>query len=295
MTSSATPPHPSWPVPPPPAPPEREPAEERAAVEFALRPPRGLTAVGRRFLQVWYRDAYVFRRLWKTNLLPPLIEPYLYLLALGLGVGFYISTIDGVDYLSFVAPGILVTTSILQATFECTYGSYFRMAFQSTFDAIVATPVNPEEVSLGEICWGATRSLINAGALTVTLVILGRVPLLWIPVILALQFVAGLHFGALSLLITSRVHQTEYFNFFLSGVVFPVQMLTGAFFPLSRIPDILQPVAWAVPLTSMIDLTRGIMLDRLDWTALPQLAYVLATTVLFAELALRSMRRRLIG
>ncbi|MCZ7664333.1 MAG: ABC transporter permease [Thermoleophilia bacterium] len=295
MTSSATPPHPSWPVPPPPAPPEREPAEERAAVEFALRPPRGLTAVGRRFLQVWYRDAYVFRRLWKTNLLPPLIEPYLYLLALGLGVGFYISTIDGVDYLSFVAPGILVTTSILQATFECTYGSYFRMAFQSTFDAIVATPVNPEEVSLGEICWGATRSLINAGALTVTLVILGRVPLLWIPVILALQFVAGLHFGALSLLITSRVRQTEYFNFFLSGVVFPVQMLTGAFFPLSRIPDILQPVAWAVPLTSMIDLTRGIMLDRLDWTALPQLAYVLATTVLFAELALRSMRRRLIA
>ncbi|MCL5942713.1 MAG: ABC transporter permease, partial [Actinobacteria bacterium] len=103
------------------------------------------------------------------------------------------------------------------------------------------------------------------------------------------------HFGALSLLITSKVHQTEYFNFFLSGVVFPIQMLTGAFFPLSRIPEVLQPVAWAVPLTSMIDLTRGIMLDRLHWAALPQLAYILVTTLLFGELALRSMRRRLIG
>ncbi|GAB4248981.1 MAG: ABC transporter permease [Thermoleophilia bacterium] len=295
MSPAAGTPHPSCPGPPPPLVPEREPPQEEPVPPPALRPKRGLAAVGRRFLQVWYRDAYVFRRLWKTNLFPPLVEPYLYLLALGLGVGFYVSAIDGVDYLSFVAPGIVVTTSIMQATFECTYGSYFRMAFQSTFDAIVATPVNPEEVSLGEICWGATRSLINAAAILASLVVFGRVPLLWIPAILALQFVAGLHFGALSLLITSKVHQTEYFNFFLSGVVFPIQMLTGAFFPLSRIPEVLQPVAWAVPLTSMIDLTRGIMLDRLHWAALPQMAYILVTTLLFGELALRSMRRRLIG
>ncbi|MHB0980773.1 MAG: ABC transporter permease [Thermoleophilia bacterium] len=259
------------------------------------RPRRGIAAVGRRFVQVWRRDAYVFVKLWKTNLFPPLIEPYLYLLALGLGVGFYVSAIDGVDYLTFVAPGIIVTTSIMQATFECTYGSYFRMAFQSTFDAIISTPVSPEEVSLGEISWGATRAVINAAALMVSLAIFGRLDLVWAPVILALQFLVGLQFAALSLLITSKVRQTEYFNFFLSGVIFPVQMLTGAFFPLSRIPEVLQPVAWAVPLTSAIDLTRGIMLDRLGMHSLLELAYLLVTTLVFTELALRSMRRRLIG
>src|SRR5665811_1277966 len=62
------------------------------------RPPRGLRAVGPRFLQVWYRDAYVFAKLWKTNLFPPLIEPFLYLLALGIGVGYYVRSIDGVGY-----------------------------------------------------------------------------------------------------------------------------------------------------------------------------------------------------
>lgn len=261
------------------------------------RPParRGLAAVSLRFLQVWRRDAYVFVKLWKTNLFPPLIEPYLYLLALGLGVGFYVDRIDGVDYLTFVAPGIIVVTSIMQATFECTYGSYFRMAFQSTFDAIISTPVSPEEVSLGEISWGATRSMINAAALMVSLAIFGRLDLAWAPVILALQFLVGVQFAALSLLITSKVRQTEYFNFFLSGVIFPVQMLTGAFFPLSRIPDLIQPIAWAVPLTSAIDLTRGIMLDRLGTHSLLQLVYLLVTTAVFVELALRSMRRRLIG
>lgn len=266
-----------------------------AGREPGERANRGVRAVGGRFRQVWYRDAYVFVKLWKTNLFPPLIEPYLYLLALGLGVGFYVTEMDGVDYLTFVAPGIIVTTSIMQATFECTYGSYFRMAFQSTFDAIISTPVNPEEVSLGEICWGASRSVINAAALMVSLAIFGRLDLAWAPVILALQFLIGMQFGALSLWITSKVHQTEYFNFFLSGVIFPAQMLTGAFFPLSRIPEVLQPIAWAVPLTSAIDLTRGIMLDRLGWHSLLELAYVTVTTLILVEVALRSMRRRLIG
>lgn len=261
----------------------------------APRPARGLRAVGPRFLQVWYRDAHVFAKLWKTNLFPPLIEPFLYLLALGIGVGYYVRSIDGVGYLAFVAPGIIVTTSVLQATFECTYSAYFRMAFQSTYDAIVSTPVNPEELSLGEIGWGATRALINAAAVVFALTVVGRMPIIWILPVLALQFLAGVHFAALSLNITSRVHQTEYFNFYLSGIIFPVQMLTGAYFPLSRIPEFLHPLAWAVPLTSMIDLTRGMVLGRLGWHSLLELAYILVTTVIFVELALRSMRRRLIA
>jgi lipooligosaccharide transport system permease protein len=278
------------------APTEQEPADA-ARVEPAPppRPARGLRAAGGRFTQVWYRDAYVFRRLWRTNLFPPIIEPFLFLLAFGLGVGYYITDVNGVDYLDFVAPGVIVTTSILQATFECTYAAYFRLAFQSTFDAIIATPVNPEEVAFGEACWGASRALINAIAVVTVLALFGRVPLVWIPVILALQFFFGVSFGALSLIITSRVHQTEYFNFYLSGIIFPAQMLTGAFFPLERIPEFMQPIAWAIPLTSMIDVTRDIMLGRLSWTAVPELAYIAATTILFLEIALRSMRRRLIG
>jgi lipooligosaccharide transport system permease protein len=234
-------------------------------------------------------------RRWKTNLLPPIFEPFIYLAAMGLGVGHYVDQIEGVDYLSFVAPGIIATTAILRATFECTYGSYFRMSMQGTFDSIISTPVNAEEVSLGEIMWGATRSFINVVTVVALLAALGRVPLAWIPAILLLQFLAGVNFGALSLIITSRVRQAEYFNFFLSGIIFPAELMTGAFFPVSRLPDFIEPVAWIVPLTSLVDLTRDMMLSRLDGWSLLELGYILATTILFLELALRFMRKRLIS
>ena len=261
----------------------------------AVRAGRGLSAVSGRFAHVWYRDTYVYAKMWKTNLLPPIIEPFLYLFAMGVGVGHYIPEIDGVSYLEFVAPGILATTAILRATFECTYGSYFRMSFQNTFDAIISTPVNAQEVALGEVFWGATRSFINVVTVLAVLTLLGLVPVVWIPAILALEFLGGLNFGALSLFITSRIHQTEYFNFYLSGIILPAELLTGAFFPVSRLPEFLQLVAWVIPLTSLIDLTRAMMLDRLQWTSLLELAYILVTTAIFLELALRGMRRRLIS
>ncbi len=256
---------------------------------------RGLLAVSHRFTSVWYRDTYVYAKRWKTNLLPPLLEPFIYLFGLGVGVGHFIDQIEGVDYLAYVAPGIVATTAILRATFECTYGSYFRMAFQGTFDSIISTPVNVEELSLGEIMWGATRSLINVVTVVALLFAIGVVPIAWILPVLALQFLAGINFGAMSLFVTSRVRQAEYFNFFLSGLIFPAQFLTGAFFPLDRLPELVQPIAWVIPLTSIIDLTRGMMLDRLGMHSLLELAYVLATTVIFLEIALRGMRRRLIG
>jgi lipooligosaccharide transport system permease protein len=91
------------------------------------------------------------------------------------------------------------------------------------------------------------------------------------------------------------VRQAEYFNFFLSGIIFPAELMTGAFFPVSRLPDFIEPVAWIVPLTSLVDLTRDMMLSRLDGWSLLELGYILATTILFLELALRFMRKRLIS
>lgn len=258
-------------------------------------PRRGLAAVGLRFLHVWYRDAYVYLKMWKTNIFPPLIEPFLFLFAMGVGVGHYVESVQGVDYLTFVAPGIVATTAVIRASFENTYGSYFRMHFQSTFDAIISTPVNAEELSLGEICWGATRSFVNVVAVVFALILLGRMPLLWTPAVLALALVGGINFGAMSLLVTSKVKQTEYFNFFLTLVIFPAEFVTGAFFPVERLPDFLEPVAWVIPLTSLIDIIRSIALGTLSSTSLVELAYVLISTAVLVEVALRSMRKRLIG
>src|SRR5660398_238553 len=147
----------------------------------------------------------------------------------------------------------------------------------------------------GGVLLGTTRSFINVVAVVIALIFLGRMPLIWTPAVLALALVGGINFGAMSLLVTSKVKQTEYFNFFLTLVIFPAEFVTGAFFPVERLPDFLEPVAWVIPLTSLIDLIRGMALGTLSSTSLLELAYVLISTVALVELALRSMRHRLIS
>src|SRR3990172_844416 len=97
-----------------------------------------------RLFRVWQRDRDVYLRLWMTELWPPFVEPVLFLLALGVGLGAYVSNIGDGSYLQFLAPGMLAQSVMWAATFECTYSSYFRMEYQKTFDAIISTPLNIE-------------------------------------------------------------------------------------------------------------------------------------------------------
>jgi lipooligosaccharide transport system permease protein len=97
-----------------------------------------------------------------VNFLPPLLEPLLYLLSLGYGLGAFVSDIGGVPYPEFIAPALLAISIMNAAFFETTYSSYVRMYFQKTFDAMMATPLSIDEVITGEIVWGATKSLIAA-------------------------------------------------------------------------------------------------------------------------------------
>ena len=113
-------------------------------------------------LKVWQRNRDVFMKDIKLNFLPPFLEPILYLLALGFGLGKFIENIDGVPYANFIAPALIAISVMYASFFECSYGSYVRMYYQKTFDAIIATPLTIEDVIAGELLWGATRSMINA-------------------------------------------------------------------------------------------------------------------------------------
>ena len=110
---------------------------------------------------VWRRNFDVFTKT-AVNFFPSLLEPILYLLAFGFGLGGYITNIQGQSYLAYIAPALVAISIMNGAFFECTFASFVRMYFQKTFDAIVATPVSVEEVVAGELLWGATRSTINS-------------------------------------------------------------------------------------------------------------------------------------
>ncbi|MBE3065869.1 MAG: ABC transporter permease [Chloroflexi bacterium] len=254
----------------------------------------GLLTVTPAFLKVWRRNAQVFIALLKFNILPALAEPLLYIFVFGLGIGSYITEIEGVPYIEFVAAGILGSASILQATFECTYGSFFRMSIQGTFEGIISTPVSASEVGLGEIAWGASRGFFNSTLVLLVLLFLGVLhhwQVIFIPV---LMFVAAFNFAALAVLITSRIAQMEYFRFYFAGFILPAQFMCGTFFPLARFPEAVQVIAWIIPFTSVIDISRSLMLDRPLAPLLPEAVWVVISTLAFTELAVRSMHRRLV-
>lgn len=254
----------------------------------------GILSVTPAFARVWKRNAQVYLTLWKFNIFPALAEPVLFIFVFGLGIGSYIEEMEGVPYLDFVAPGILAIAAIMQATFECTYGSYFRMRMQNTFEGIISTPISADEVGMAEIVWGATRGLVTSTLVLLLMVAIGVFDS-WTTLLLPLlTFLAAFNFAALGIIVTSRIGQMEYFHFYFAGFVLPAQFLCGTFFPVSRFPDVVQAIAWIIPLTSFVDIMRSLTLDRVSASLLPELLWALGSTLILTEIAVRSMHRRLV-
>src|SRR5262245_11047310 len=170
-------------------------------------------------LRVWRRNYDVYIRLWRTEMIAPLFEPIFTVIGFGWGVGSLVAgKVMEVPYLTFVGAGLLAFTALLRALFECTYGSYFRMVYQATFDAVLSTPAEVESLALGEIAWGASKAVFDGFFVLVVLTIFGAVlsPFgIAIPLVLA---IGALWVAALSLLVTSRIRDINYFNFYMAFV-----------------------------------------------------------------------------
>jgi lipooligosaccharide transport system permease protein len=246
-------------------------------------------------LAVWQRHFEVYLRLWKMELAAPLIEPIFMVLAFGWGVGALIaSTVAGMPYLSFVGAGVLSFAVISRAIFESAYGSYFRMVYQSTFDAILATPVEVESLAFAEIWWATTKAAIDSFIILSILFLFGAATSPY-AVLAPLPLVAGAFFAsALTLGVTSRVHDIDSFNLYLS-LYFSAVFLCGVWFPVELLPGWLQTLAWAIPLTSAIDLARAFLVGSFHQRHVAEAAYLVAATLLFAEWAMRSLRRRMVA
>src|SRR5215510_7439983 len=213
-------------------------------------------------LAVWRRNVEVHLRLWKMNLIAPAIEPVFSVLAFGWGLGALVAgKVSGISYLSFVGAGILGLTVLMRAMFETTYAAYFRMVYQSAYDAILATPVDAESLAFAEILWAITHSAFDTLIIMVVLVVFGAATSWWavlapVTLIFGAMFMAGLSLG-----ITSHVHDIDAFNMYMA-LFFSTMYVTGAFFPLDVLPVWLQIPARLLPQTESIELTRAFLTGR---------------------------------
>jgi lipooligosaccharide transport system permease protein len=257
-----------------------------------------LRNVSPRAARVWQRDVEVFLTTWKTNFLPPLLEPVFYVLAFGVGMGSLIGMVvyqgRSIPYLRFMIPGVIAVATMFWAFFETTYASFVRMYYQKTFDAIVCTPLLVEDVIAGEWLWGATKSVVAATLMLLMMGIMGLVHWPDALLIIPLAALGGLLFSALGLIATALVPRIDSFNLPSFLFIFPMFLFSGTFFPLDVLPRWAKAVALALPLTHIASLQRGACLGRTPPYWALSLAYIMVGSVIAFVLALVLMRRRLV-
>lgn len=255
-----------------------------------------------RVWKVWHRNFDVFLKTIKVNFLPSLLEPILYLLAFGFGLGGFIPSIQGQSYIAFIAPALIAISIMNGSFFECTFASFVRMYFQKTFDAIVATPVSVEEVVAGELLWGATRATINT---TIVLSVVAAFDLVSNPLfllVIPLAFFGGLMFASIAMCFTSLAPNIDFFNFPSFLFLTPMFFLCGTFFPLTSLPVAAQGIATAIlPLTHVVNLTRALVTGHLEpilglnpaIIVTGSFVWIVAVTVFFFILSINLMKKRL--
>jgi len=247
---------------------------------------------------VWRRNLDVNLVTWQTNFLPPILEPVLYIFAFGLCLGLYVEKITyagmQLDFMTFLAPGMISVAILFHSCFECMYGSFVRMYYQKTFDAIISTPLTIEDVIAGEILWGATRSLFAGTIMLIMISLFGLATFPSALLIVPLSFVGGLLFASFGMVFAAICPSIDTLNLPVYLAVTPMFLFSGTFFPLDGLPLWGRLIAGLSPLTHVVSIARASTLSALSVAQLPSALYILLAFGCLFILSTYLMKRRLI-
>ena len=242
---------------------------------------------------VWMRNARTWRKLAIPSLLANFGEPALYLVALGYGLGALVGTVQGMPYVTFLASGIVCSSAMMTATFECMYSSYTRMAVQRTWDGMITTPLQVRDVVLGEVVWAATKSLIPAAAILVVARLLGALEAPLAPLALGVTFLSGMCFAGLAMIVTALARSYDFFLYYTTVVVTPMFLLSGVFFPLEQLAPAVRALAEFLPLTHGVALVRPLVTGAPTEAVALHLLVLVVYTVAALAISVRLLERRL--
>jgi lipooligosaccharide transport system permease protein len=247
----------------------------------------------KRAFRVWHRHWTVYTKLYKTSFALNFAEPALYLVAMGLGLGAFVKDIHGVPYIKYIAPGIVASSSVFAAVYECTYGTYIRMTFQKTFDAILATPVSLSDLVAGELIWGATKSVIFGITIMIVITLFGLVDSLLIVLAIPFIFLGGLIFAELSVIFCAIVPGIDSFSYFYTLFMTPLFLFSGIFFPLDTMPRLVADLASITPLYHLVIVCRALSAGT-GVQALWSILWLIVTAAVLAPFPFGLMRKRII-
>ncbi|HEU5476167.1 MAG TPA: ABC transporter permease [Actinophytocola sp.] len=238
-----------------------------------------------------------YRRNWRSSAVSSVVQPVLFLLALGFGFGSQVQpgpATGGLSYVLYLTPALLVATAVQIAAFECTYPVLGSFKWQAQYVAIAATPITARQIVAGQLTWVAVRMTSSLLVFVAVAAVLGAVTGPAILISLVVAVLGGMAIGAPVTAYSATLETEGPFAGLFRFVILPMSLLAGTFFPVDLLPVWIRPLAWLTPLWHGTELARGAAFGGLNpWAALGHLGYLAALFALGAALAVRFFRRRL--
>ena len=254
--------------------------------------------IAARSLRITEHNWLVYRRVWRGTLMVSFIGPLLFLASMGLGLGSLVQRgsggVAGVSYLDFIAPGLLAASAMQTAVMETGYPMLGKIIWQKTYEAALSTPIGVTDLVTGEVAWQVVRVGISASLFFVVTVLFGAVHSLAGVVAIPGGILTGLAFSTPMMSVTARLRRDSAISGVFRFVVLPLFLLSGTFFPVDRLPVVLQLIAWTLPLAQGIAVTRDATLGRLGGADLVHIAVLLIWIAAGWALTTVLLRRRLV-
>lgn len=254
-----------------------------------------LPSLFRRIMSVWYRHVKVYNSSFFSNAFPPFFEPLIFLAGLGIGFGGFIPNMGTVSYTLFLASGLIVTSSMYTASFECTFGTFIRLEFDKVYDGMLGAPISPGNLILGEILFAGTKGFFFSFAVLVVIWVTGIISYPLSVVAALVGFITGIMFGTLSMFITSFIKNINHFNFYFTGLLSPMFFFSGVVFPIEKLPKALIVIAEVIPLTHVVRMARAFCIPgRLNYYLTFDLLYCIVFILVTGWFAVKGLKKRMI-
>lgn len=236
-------------------------------------------------LRLVERNLLAYRRSWLL-FLSGFAEPVLFLLSIGIGVGELVGRIDGVDYETFVAPGMLAVAAMNGAVIDTTFSFFVKYKYAHLYDGVIATPLGADDIAIGELTWALLRGAVYSVGFLVTMLAFGLVESWWAVLAVPAAILVGYAFSGAGLGATTFMRSFMDFDY-VNMAIIPMFLFSATFFPLSQYPGALQLIVKLTPLYQGVALERGLVLGDLSATMLLNAAYLVAMGTIGVRVASR--------
>ncbi len=242
---------------------------------------------------VLVREVVNFSSYWRSTTFSSTVEPTIYLLAFGFGFGSLVSRVNGYRYVEFVGTGTVATAVLFSSAFPAMFGTFVKYKFQRTYDAILAAPVDTEELVTAEAIWMAVRAGTYGCVPLLVAIAFGLDPAWGMLTVPLIGILAGFGWACFGITVAGFASSIENFNYIISAVLTPLFLVAGTFFPLDRLPHWAQVVAELNPLHHCVMLVRHAAFGFQIWDPARVGGLVLFGLAIW-RLAIHAMTRKLV-